>query len=412
MTLKRSTDRILTTHQGSLARPPDLMALLMAKQAREPYDADALAIRLQEAVAEVVRQQVSSGIDIVNDGEFSKTGWAAYFVGRLDGLEVRRGQRSVIGPITARDARLFPEWFDAAQSAGGPQYSWVARAAAQRHGVGTGGVVAQGTFCTGPLSYVGRAEVETDIANLKAAAEGLPVSELCLTALAPATTEFFVRNEHYSSDEAFVFAIADAMRAEYRAITDAGILLQLDEPALATNWQVFPDMSLTEYRRWVEVRVEALNHALAGIPPERVRVHVCWGSIHHPHAADIPVEEILDLLLKINTEGLSLEAANPRHAHDWEVFLRTRLPDDKVLIPGVIGHYTDFVEHPGLVAERLVNYANVVGRERVIAGTDCGIGTRVGHPEIGWSKFQAMAEGARLATRSLWGGPVEAAIPD
>jgi len=387
------------------------MRLLSARAAGELYDAATLTTELRSAVADVVRQQVAHGIDVVNDGEYSKTGWAAYFVSRLSGLSVRPGERSVIGPITARDARLFPEWFEVAQSIGGPQYSWVARAAAQRAGIGVGGAVAQGTFCTGPLKHVGHADVETDIANLKAAAEGLPIAELCLTALAPATTEFFVRNEHYRSDEEFVFAIADAMREEYKAITDAGILLQLDEPALATNWQVFPDMSLADYRRWVEVRVEALNYALRGIPAERVRVHVCWGSIHHPHAADLPLEHIVDLLLKINAQSLSLEAANPRHAHDWDVWTRVKLPEDKVLIPGVIGHYTDFVEQPGLVAERLLRYANAVGRENVIAGTDCGIGTRVGHPSIGWAKFQAMADGARLASRQLWGGKIDAATP-
>jgi 5-methyltetrahydropteroyltriglutamate--homocysteine methyltransferase len=378
------------------------MRALMAKQAGEAYDGTAFGQLVRGAVADVVRRQVASGIDIVNDGELSKLGWSAYFASRLSGVEQRPGQRSVTGPITARDARDFQEWFEVVQSMGGPSYSWVARAAAQRDGVSSGGVVAQGTFCTGPLAYIGQAEVAADIANLKNAAEDQPISELCLTALAPATAEFFMRNEYYSSEDDYVFAVAEAMREEYTAITDAGILLQLDEPALATNWQVFPDATLPEFRRWIEVRVEALNQALRGIPPERVRMHVCWGSIHHPHRADIPLEDIVDLLLKVNAQGLSLEAANPRHDHDWQVWTRVRLPDGKVLIPGVIGHYTDFVEHPGLVADRLVKYAGVVGKENVIGGTDCGIGTRVGHPNIGWAKFEAMAEGARIASRQVW----------
>jgi len=401
--VQRSLDRFLTTHQGSLARPRELMQLLVARQTDQGVDSIQFEERVAQAVADVVRQQVACGIDVVNDGEFSKLGWSAYFGGRLSGVEVRSGERSTIGPITARDAREFPEWFEVAQSLGGPVYSWVARAAAQRDGLGVGGTVPQGTFCTGPLTYVGQQQVARDIANLKTAAAGQSVTELCLTALAPSTAEFFMRNLYYPSDEAYVYAIAEAMRSEYLTITEAGILLQLDEPALATNWQVFPEMDLSQFRKWVELRVEALNHALRGIPPDRVRMHVCWGSIHHPHRADIPLESIVDLLLKVNANGLSLEAANPRHDLDWEVWTRVKLPDGKVLIPGMIGHYTDFVEHPGLVADRFVKYANVVGRESVIGGTDCGIGTRVGHPEICWAKFAAMAEGARRATTALWG---------
>jgi 5-methyltetrahydropteroyltriglutamate--homocysteine methyltransferase len=402
--MQRSIDRFLTTHQGSLARPRDLMELLIARQAGQAVDSATFEQCVERAVAEVVRQQVACGIDVVNDGEFSKLGWSAYFAGRLSGVEVRPGERSTIGPINARDARDFPEWFEVAQSMGGPVYSWVARTAAQRDGLGVGGAVLQGTFCTGPLSYIGRDEVARDIANLQSAAAGHPVAELCLTALAPATAEFFMRNAYYSSEEEYVYAIAEAMRAEYLAITEAGILLQLDEPAVATNWQVFPDMDLATFRKWVQLRVEALNHALRGIPPERVRVHVCWGSLHHPHRADIPLEGIVDLLLKLNAQGLSLESANPRHDHDWEVWSRVKLPEGKVLIPGMVGHYTDFVEHPGLVADRFIKYAEVVGRENLIGGTDCGIGTRVGHPKIGWAKFEALSQGARTATDRIWGG--------
>jgi 5-methyltetrahydropteroyltriglutamate--homocysteine methyltransferase len=382
------------------------MELLVARHTGAAYDTAELTSRIRAGVAEVVREQVEAGLDIVNDGEFSKLSWASYFGDRLSGVEARTAHASTPPQgIVGREQLVFPEWFEIARSAGGPGYSWVARAAA-RGGAGVGGGgMDRGVFCTGPLTYKGQTEVAADIENLRAAAAGLPVEELYLTALAPATAEFFMRNEHYPTDEAFVFALAEAMREEYRAITEADLLLQLDEPALATCWQTYPEMSVTEFRRWVEVRVEALNHALRDIPPERVRLHVCWGSSHHPHSQDLPLEQILDLILKVNVQAYSFEAANPRHDHDWEVWTRIKLPDGKILIPGVVGHFTDFVEAPGLVAERLLKYANVVGRENVIGGTDCGLGTRVGHPSLAWAKFRAMAEGARQATQQAWGAP-------
>ncbi len=397
--MKTSTDRFLTTHMGSLARPDDLMAMLTAKDAGQPYDADALKGRIKTAVAEVVREQADNGIDIVNDGEFSKFSWAAYFADRLGGIERRSGAAN--RAITDREARVFPEWFRITGAVG---YSGVLRLAAAMRGESAPAAVgARRAFVVGPLKYIGQQQVNEDIANLKAAAEGVHVEEIYLSALAPATAEFFVTNEYYKTDEELVFAIAEAMHEEYKAITDAGILLQLDEPGFITLWQTFPDMTVPEYRRWLEVRVEALNNALRGISPDMVRMHCCWGSSHHPHSQDIPLREVVDILLKVNARGLSLEAANPQHDADWRVWQDVKLPDGKVLIPGVIGHFTDFIENPALVADRYLKYASVVGKENVYGGTDCGIGTRVGHPSLGWAKFRAMAEGARIASRQLWG---------
>ena len=227
--------------------------------------------------------------------------------------------------------------------------------------------------------------------------------ETFLPSVAPGTIEHWLRNEYYSSDEEYLFALADAVREEYKAIVDAGFLLQIDDPDLGDAWQIHSDMTVPEYRKFAELRIEALNHALRDIPPERVRLHVCWGSYHGPHLFDIPLRDIIDLILKVRAEGYSIEASNPRHDHEWRMWEDVKLPEGKVLIPGVVGHSSDFIEHPELVAERLIKYARLVGRENVIAGTDCGLGTRVGHPKITWAKFQAMAEGAQLATKELWG---------
>ena len=380
------------------------MEMLNAKERGEPYDVAAFERRLTQAVREVVEKQVQCGIDIVNDGEFSKVSWLSYFADRLAGTERRPmtpgGPNLRVGPIHARDAREFPEWFEVA---GNPGYSWVLRLPALRsHEERPISGLGMWTHCVGPLSYKGQLAVQIDIENLKAAAEGLDVADVCLTSLGPATLEYFLANDFYKTDEELVHAIASAMREEYKAITDAGIVLQLDEPALLTNWQVFPDMSVEEFRRWAEIRVEALNDALRGIPEDLVRIHCCWGSTHFPHKNDIPLERMLDILLRVNVEAYSLEAANPRHDHEWQVWRDIKLPEGKILIPGVVGHFTDFIEHPGLVADRLQRYANVAGKENVIAGTDCGLGTRVGHPSLGWAKFSAMSEGARMASRSLW----------
>ena len=398
--MKRSTDRILTTHVGSLVKPDDLQEMITAREMGQPYDADALRTRVRGAVADVVQKQAQTGIDIVNDGEFSKSSWGAYFRGRLTNVEARPGQRSTPGFIFEREEQRFPDWFAGARAGGGPMFSYVLRAATAAAGRPLLGI--QGAFCTGPLTYVGQAEVQADIANLKAAA-GVGVEELCMTALAPTIMTYFLKNEHYPSDRDFLFAIAEAMNEEYRAIADSGIILQLDEPAIATDWHWMTDATVADYRTWLAVQVEALNVALRGITPERVRMHTCWGSIHHPHTDDIPLEDILDLILQVNVGAYSLEASNPRHDHDWQVWKQIKLPEGKILIPGVIGHFTDFVEHPRLVAERIVKYAGVVGRENVIAGVDCGLGTRVGSESVLWAKFESLVEGARLASKELWG---------
>jgi 5-methyltetrahydropteroyltriglutamate--homocysteine methyltransferase len=399
--MQRSTEHILTTHVGSLVKPLDLQDMIAARELGQPYDAATLKRRVSSAVADVVRTQAQVGIDVVNDGEFSKSSWAAYFRTRLSNVEARPGQRSTPGLIYEREEKQFPDWFEAARAGGGPTFSYVMRAAAAARGRPVAGI--QGAFCTGPLKYVGQAEVQADIDNLRSAGAGSNVTELCMTALAPTIMAYFLKNEHYASDREFLFAIAEAMNEEYRAIADSGILLQLDEPAILTDWHFMTNASVADYRQWLAVQVEALNVALRGVPPERVRMHSCWGSIHQPHTEDIPLEDVLDLVLQVNVGAYSLEASNPRHDHEWQVWKRIKLPEGKILIPGVIGHFTDFVEHPRLVAERIVKYASVVGRENVIAGVDCGLGTRVGTESIQWAKFASLVEGARIATRELWG---------
>jgi 5-methyltetrahydropteroyltriglutamate--homocysteine methyltransferase len=384
--MKRSTERILTTHAGSLPRPEDLRDVLVAKDEGRPYDHVAFATQVRSAVAEVVQQQVISGLDIINDGELSKRSFSTYARERLAGCEERLPTPDESpSMISGRDMPEFAEYF------------------ASRGGFGGASANARQVFCIEPLTYRGHAAVRADIEHFTAALAGVPVAEAFLPAIAPGTIEHWMRNRYYPSDEAYLYAIADAMREEYQAIVAAGFLLQIDDPDLPDAWQIHPQMTVPEYRQFAELRVEALNHALRGIPPERVRLHVCWGSYHGPHKYDIPLKDIADLILKVNVEGYSIEASNPRHEHEWRVWEDVNLPEGKVLIPGVVGHATDFIEHPALIAERLVRYARLVGRENVIAGTDCGLGGRVGHPKIVWAKFEAMAEGARLATQQLWG---------
>jgi 5-methyltetrahydropteroyltriglutamate--homocysteine methyltransferase len=392
--MKRSTDRILSSHAGNLPRNEALWQMLLDRDAGKGVDELALQSRVRQAVADVVQKQVAAGIDIVNDGEQSKRSWQTYARSRLTGLEERPGERRTpAGSIVGRDMREFEGYFRGAL--GGAGMPATLRA-------GAVGGLDNAVSCVGPLRYTGQEQTRADIENLRAALAGVTVEEAVLTAIAPGTIEHWLQNEYYKSDEEFLFAIAEAMNEEYQAITDAGIILQLDEPAIATDWHFMTDKSVAEYRTWLAVQVEALNLALRGIPPERVRMHTCWGSIHHPHTDDIPLEDILDLILQVNVGAYSLEASNPRHDHDWQVWKETKLPDGKILIPGVIGHFTDFVEHPRLVAERIVKYAGVVGRENVIAGVDCGLGTRVGTESILWAKFESLVEGARLASAVLW----------
>jgi 5-methyltetrahydropteroyltriglutamate--homocysteine methyltransferase len=375
----RSTDRILVSHAGTLPRPDAV------DRAFSAGTDDELKRVVPDAVKEVVRRQADLGIDIVNDGEYSKRGgFSGYVRARMSGIEQRQSSDAPRHDVTARDRAQFPGAFAAGI---GPFRGTGANAP---------------FFCTGPLTYIGKANVDADIANLKAATAGLNV-EPYLPAVAPGTVEHWLINEHYPDAETFLFAIADALHEEYKAITDAGVLLQIDDPDLPDGWQMYPNMSVADYRAYADVRVAAINRALEGIPEDRVRLHICWGSGHGPHRNDIPLEDLVDVVLKVPAQCYSVEAGNPMHEYEWHVWQKTRLPAGKSLMPGVVGHATNVIEHPGTVADRLVRYAGVVGRENVIAGTDCGIGTRVGHPEIAWAKLQSLVDGARLATSELWG---------
>jgi 5-methyltetrahydropteroyltriglutamate--homocysteine methyltransferase len=384
----RNANRILTTHAGALPRAPELREMIFARAEGRPYDRDALSSRLRNDVAEVVRRQAACGIDSVNDGELGKTNFTNYVRERLAGFEMR-DYRPGVDPaplnITARDSRDFPQYFAGGRGA--------LTGAAQRK---------QLAVCVAPLRYVGQAALKEDLGNLAAALAGAKVAEAFLPANTPGTIEHWLRNEHYPSGEAFVEAIAEAMREEYRAIVDAGFLLQIDDPDLPDGWQMYPDMSVRDYRRYAMLRVEAINHALRGIPREKVRLHVCWGSFHGPHRNDIPLADIIDIIFRVRASSYSIEASNPCHEHEWRVFERAKLPEGAVLIPGVVGHCSDFIEHPELVAERLERYAKLVGRENLMGGTDCGLGPRVGSPEIAWAKLDALAKGARIASRRLW----------
>ena len=389
--MARSTDRILTTHAGALPRSDELRKMIFARAQGEAYDKTEVAQRLRAEVAEVVDRQIACGLDSVNDGEIGKTNFTNYVRERLAGF-VTRTYKAGEGPkplsIASRDVKRFPEYF----ASGGRGFGAFA---------GSGPSKSQ-VFCVEPLKYVGQDSLHEDLENFRAALHGKNVAEAFLPANTPGTIEHWLRNEHYPSEEAFVYAIADVMREEYRAIVDAGFLLQIDDPDLPDGWQMYPEMSVADYRKYATLRVEALNHALKGIPREKVRLHVCWGSFHGPHEADIPLRDVIDIIFKVDAGSFSIEASNPRHEHEWNVFEEVKLPDGATLVPGVVGHCTDFIEHPDLVAERLVRYANLVGRENVLGGTDCGLGPRVGHSKIAWAKLESLAEGARRASKRLW----------
>ena len=381
----RSTDRILTMHAGTLPRPDDLRAMVVAKETGQPYDEAQFTKRVQAVIKENVRLQIESGIDSVNDGEVSKLTFTSYISDRIGGIEKRKPSD---GPapfgINGRDTKEFNEYF-----------------------INKGGFTGLGAnpsyFVTGPVTYTGQAAIQADIDNFKAGLEGSTPEETFLPAITPGTMEHWLENEHYKTDEEYLFALADALHVEYKAIVDAGFLLQIDDPDLPDAWQMHPEMTVKDYQKFADLRVDALNHAIGDIPEEKVRFHTCWGSYKGPHKYDVPLRDMVDLILKVKAVGYSIEASNPMHEHEWTVWKDVKLPDGKVLIPGVIGHASDFIEHPELVAQRLVRYANIVGKENIMAGTDCGIGSRVGHAKICWAKFEAMAEGARIATKELWG---------
>ena len=391
--MRRSTERILVSHAGALPRPEKLQRLFDAY----PGEQDAFMAALPGAVQEVAGQQVAAGIDVVNDGEISKRGlFIGYIRDRMAGFEeipVRPGQfRPGNAGVTGRDRRDFPGFYAAGLGGFGGRPAATAQQDAAYSMSGTAYV------CTGPLTYTGLTAARGDIENLRAATGDRDV-EPFLPAITPGTVEHWLRNEYYPDDESFLEAIAGVLHDEYKAITDAGFLLQVDDPDLPDGWQMFPDMTIPEYRKYAALRVEALNHALAGIPAEQVRLHVCWGSQHGPHRDDIPLRYIVVLVLSVPAGCYSIEAANPRHEHEWTVWQEVRLPDGASLMPGVVSHATDTIEHPELVAQRLIRYAEVVGRENVIAGTDCGLGGRVGHPELVWAKLADLSAGARLASR-------------
>jgi len=374
----------LVTHQGTLPRPDDLKSMMAARSGGEPYVAGRHGRRVRESVAEAVHRQVEIGIDTVNDGELSKTSFSDYVSDRFGGIEPT--DKPYVSPISGRDIREFPEYFGAVGALG--------RSPGLRRVVFS---------CTGPLTYVGRSAVQTDIENFSAALDGLQANEVYLPAVAPGSIEHWLKNAYYKSDEEYLFAIADAMHEEYQAIVDAGFLLQIDDPDLADGWQVHPDLDVAGYRKIAEMRTAALNHGLRGIPEDRVRLHMCWGSYHGPHKHDLPLSEFVDIVLKARVGAYSIESSNPRHEHEWRVWEDVAFPEGKSLIPGVVGHFSDFVEHPRLVADRLVRYARILGRENIIAGTDCGLGTRVGEAKICWAKLESLVEGARIASQELWG---------
>ena len=391
--MQRSTDRILTTHTGSLVRPTRLLDFARARQQGESVDQAAFDATLSGAVRDVVARQVEAGIDVPNDGEFGKsTSWSLYALKRLSGFELRevRGRNPF---ARGADRARFPEFYAELEGRG--------------EGTDWSNVTTFDAVCVGPIVYNGLFELQRDIDNLKAAAAAAGVAEAFLPVAAPSSAIPDRRNEYYRSDEELVVALAAALRTEYRAIVDAGFLLQVDDARAAVTYdRMVPPGSFEEYHRWLARHVEILNHALEGIPQDRIRYHVCWGSWPGPHTTDVPLRQIVDLILKINAGAYLIESASPRHEHEWKVWQDVTLPAGKLLVPGVVSHSTNVVEHPELVAERLVRFASCVGREQVIAGTDCGFAqeelNRRVHPAIMWAKLESMAEGARLATRQLW----------
>ena len=393
--MKSSTGRIFTTHTGSLPRPGDLVAMLNAKELGEPYDRTTFAARVKRAVDEIVRQQVQTGIDIVGDGEHSKFNWMAYARARLEGLT------EIDSPVRFRGATR-----DSIEFAGAYEDLKV------MHSARSGALVAKRTarpralVCGGPIRYVGQDELSADIANLKASLKGANAEEAFMTAISPSNLELYYENQHYATDEEYLEALSEAMRVEYLAITDAGFVLQIDDPRMATHYNRQVEASIEDCRKVIEPRVEALNHALRGIPEDRIRFHTCYSVNIAPRVHDFELKHFLDLMLKVRAGAFVIEAANPRHEHEWAIWQEVKLPDDRLLIPGMVSHCVHLVEHPELVAQRIERFASVVGRERVIAGTDCGFGTSGAgdevHPDVAWAKLRALVEGARIASRRLW----------
>lgn len=388
--MKRSTDRIVTTHVGSLARPVALVEAMAAEERGVAIDRAAYEETLARAVSDVVARQVELGIDVVDDGEFSKRGFAVYANERLAGYEARQKPRGTPWD-GSREALAFPEFYGQARAHGGQALGQVTE-----------------MVCTGPVAYKGHEQLQRDLANLRAAVDAHGAAEAFVPAISPVDVAGNQKNEHYDSEEAFLYAIADAMNEEYRAIVEAGFVLQIDDPHLVTHYVKALDLELDDYRTWAARQVEAINHALTGVPEERVRYHTCYGINMGPRVHEMELGNVLDIVLGVNAGAYSFEAANPRHEHEWRLWETFKLPEGKSIIPGVITHSSVLVEHPELIAQRILRFAGLVGRENVIAGGDCGFGTQASatpevHPTIVWAKFQALAEGARMASAELWG---------
>ncbi len=380
--MKRSTDRFLTTHTGSLPRPEDLIRMMYAKEEGVPVDAAALSQRVGAAVEEVVRKQAAAGVDVVNDGEMSKPSYATYIKDRLSGFG------GTGNTFVYQDLTDFPNL--AKRVFGDPGRSRRKTPA-----------------CNAAIGVRNPQAAQADVDHLKSAFANVEAQEAFMTAASPGVVSLFFRNEHYPTEEAYLFAIAEAMRQEYETVARAGIVLQIDCPDLGMGRHIqHADLSLAEWRKKAQLHVEALDHAVANIPPEQLRMHLCWGNYEGPHHCDVPLADVIDIVFRARPSAIAIEAANPRHAHEWKLFETLKLPDGKVLIPGVIESKSNFIEHPELVAQRIGRYANLVGRENVIAGSDCGFGTWVGQaavdPDVVWAKMAAMAEGARIASREFW----------
>jgi 5-methyltetrahydropteroyltriglutamate--homocysteine methyltransferase len=386
--MKRSTERILTTHVGSLIRPKPLQDILRARQKGEA-DERAYEQSLKESVAWVVRRQIEAGIDIVDDGEYGKNiSWSQYALERLSGFERRAVPLEKNPFVAGADRARFKEFYAEMDASQGPSSDW-------------------DSVCVGPIAYTGLPALRRDIDDIKNALNGVDVAEAFLPVAAPASVIPDRKNKYYRNDEEMFQALAEAMRTEYRTIAASGLLLQLDDARAAVTYdRMVPPASFADYRKWLTHQIEVLNHAVEGIPADRIRYHVCWGSWPGPHTTDVPLKDIVDILLKARVGAFLIEGANPRHEHEWKVWESVKLPDGKILIPGVISHATNIVEHPELVAERISRYARALGRENMIAGTDCGFAQgpfhRRVHPSIQWAKLESLAEGAKLASRELW----------
>jgi len=383
--MKHSIDRILTTHAGSLPRPDDWLALLMEREKTGKSD-PAYAARNRQAVSDIVRKQLDLGVDVIDDGEQGKPSFLTYINQRLGGFEPGGPRGSPWAG--SREVKAFPEYYEAMARGGG----------------GPGAAIKMN--CTGPITYKGQAALQNDIDNFKAALKGVDPAEAFIPAISPSNVEEWQKNSYYKTQEEYLFAIADALHVEYKAIVDAGFLLQIDDPRFATYYAL-SEVTLAECRKWAEVRVEALNQALKGIPEDRIRFHTCYSINMGPRVHDMELKDLVDIMLKIRAQAYSFETANPRHEHEWKVWETAKLPPGKIIIPGVISHTTMLVEHPELIAQWIVRFAKIVGRENVIAGSDCGFATFATsheiHPSIVWAKLDALAQGARLATKELWG---------